>query len=359
MNINKYSSELDRLQESTASNMQVLAGWTLATALPWLWGEMSGVVLTPRPKHPQAKSAPAKQILKPMTGSDAVRHGLMLTLTDRATKVADPDYYQAQLTMMDAQARLLCTAIQDWGKEQNPPSDVTIHTLHRALHEILRHARILLEQAGAGVTGLPGYYGAWRRTYDTSFEVIQASRQAIYGAYSGLAFADRAPWVSIAILRTAIELRLREAFMIWGFVSESKPENVVPIDMSTIFDAIAPSEKEISFAVDIHDVWKVYRWSNHYLHAGFRDYPWVPGFLLHYMWPLFVGAQGSRSMNAGIQMSEVTWKTVRSRITPKSRNTTIKELLKTACRALFSKPVSNDLVLPDCAPSDAGFVLKP
>ena len=214
MNIKKYSSELDRLRESTASNMQVLAGWTLATALPWLWGEMSGVVLTPRPKHPQAKSAPAKQILKPMTGSDAVRHGLMLTLTDRATKVADPDYYQAQVTMMDAQARLLCTAIQDWGKEQNPPSDVTIHTLHRAVHEILRHARILLEQAGAGVTGLPGYYGAWRRTYDTSFEVIQASRQAIYGAYSGLAFADRAPWVSIAILRTAIELRLREAFIL-------------------------------------------------------------------------------------------------------------------------------------------------
>jgi hypothetical protein len=359
MDTNQYSAELDRLQEPTAANMQSLAGWTLATALPWLWEELSGAVLAPRQKHPQARSTPTKQILKPMNESNAVRHGLMLTLADRATKVTDPDYYQAQLTMLDAQARLLCTAIQDWGKQQNPPPDVTIHTLHRALHEMLRYARILLEQAGTGVAGVPGYYGAWRRTFDTSFEVIQASRQAIYGAYSGLAFADRAPWVSIAVLRTAIELRLREAFMIWGFVSESKPENAVPIDMSTIFEAISPSEKDISFAVDIHDVWKIYRWSNHYLHAGSRDYPWVPGFLLHYMWPLFVGKQGQGSFNAGIQMSEATWKTVRSRVTPKSRSTTIKELLKDAWRAIFSKPVSNDLALPDCSPSNAGFVLKP
>jgi hypothetical protein len=339
--------------------MQSLAGWTLTTALPWLWEELSGAVLTPRQKHPQAKFAPAKQILKPMTESNALRHGLMLTLADRATKVADPDYYQAQLTMMDAQAKLLCTAIQGTVNQQSPPPDVTIQTLHPALHEMLRYAHILLEQAGAGVTGLPGYYAAWRRKFDTSFEVIQASRQAIYGAYSGLAFADRAPWVSIAVLRTAIELRLREAFMIWGFVSESNPENVVPIDMSTIFEAIAPSEKDITFSVDIHDVWKIYRWSNHYLHAGFRDYPWVPGFLLQYMWPLFTGATGTSSMNAGIKMSEATWKVVRSRITPKSRSTTFKEILKSAWRTLFPKQVANDLILPDCSPSDSGFVLEP
>jgi hypothetical protein len=214
---------------------------------------------------------------------------------------------------------------------------------------MMRLARVLLEQAGAGVAGVPGYYRAWKRGAEHPFEVAQGTRQMIYGVYSGLAFADRAPYLPVAVLRTAIELRLRHAFGIYGLVDLLNPGDLVPIDMSKLFEAIQKHQHEIDFAVDIHDVWKVYRWSNFYLHGGYRDYPWVPGFLLGYLWPLFADQKstpkGGWSIDGGIRLKKDAWRSVRSALTPPALDRTFKMRIKNAWAALFPR-VGRRLELP-------------
>jgi hypothetical protein len=346
MDIDQYSAHIDSQEEQTAANMAALAEWAENSALPWLWDEMGGAILEPKHKHARAKTAPPRPSLRAMSDAEAVRQGLLISVADRKTKIADPTFYQAQMTMMDAEVKRHCAVIHRWGAgPQQPPPVPAVHTLHRALVEHLKYARILLEQAGACVAGVPGYYRAWRTPFDSAFQVGHAARQIIYGTYSGMAFADRAPSVPVAVLRTTIELRLREALDVWGLVNAADDTDVVPIDLSTLFRAVAAKQQSIKFAVDIHDVWKIYRWSNHYLHAGLRDFPWVVGFLWHYIWPFLAGQQKDLSINAGVQMTEDTWRSVRESLVPKPH--TMHERIKEAWRVLFPQQRARKLILPD------------
>lgn len=358
MDIAEYSTKLDTLGKATALNMSELAIWTEKVGLPWLWMEMGGAVLKPKKQHPLASRAPRQPVLRPMGSADAVRNGLMASLADRRERASDPLFFQAQLTMLDDQARLLCSTIHECLAAEDSSSDATVDSLHRHLLDIMRQARILLAWAGDCVTKVPGYYSAGRRTHDSAFEVIQAARQIIYGSYSRLAFADRAASVPVAILRTAIELRLRDAFCIWGLVNQDDQTDMQPVDMSRLFDALAAHKGDMQLAVDLHDVWRIYRWSNHYLHAGFRDFPWVPGFLLSYLWPLFTGGQAP-SINAGIQLSEETWRSVRASLAPRSRSPSVVERLTAAWQAVRAKAPSRVLELPECEPRHAACVFVP
>jgi hypothetical protein len=353
VDVDQYSSKIGTLSDATAANMAALATWAQGIALPWLWDEMSGATLEPKQKHAMAKTAPPRPSLRAMSDAEAVRHGLLISAADRKSKIADPAYYRAQMTMLDAEVQRYCAAIQPWSAGPlQPPPDAVVHTLHRALVDHLRYARTLLELAGDCVSGVPGYYRSWRAPIDSAFEVGQAARQIVYGTYSGMAFADRAPSVPVAILRTTIELRLREAFNVWGLVNAADDTDVVPIDMSTLFRSVVAQQQSITFAVDIHDVWKIYRWSNQYLHAGQRDFPWVVGFLLHYIWPFLAGQMNVPNIYSGIQLTEDAWRSVRGALVPKSR--TLSERIKEAWRVLLPNKGTRNLILPESDWKDAG-----
>lgn len=351
MNIDEYSAKLNQLRQATPQNLADLAQWTEQVALPWLWDELGGAILEPKQKHPQARTAPAPPVLKPMKESAAVRHGLMTSMADRLTKDTAPSFYQAQMTMIDSEARRYCMTITSFGKVQTPvAADATVHSLHPALLELMRYACILLEDAGREITDVPGFYGAWRKNRDHPFEVFKGTEQIIYGVYSGLTHADRAPYIPVAVLRTAIELRLRHAFCIYSLADPAKPENTVPIDMSSIFTAIQKRQSEIEFAVDIHDVWKIYRWSNFYLHGGVRDFPWVAGYLLQYLRPLFAdqknGPNGSWSIDGGIRMKRETWHAVRAEVAAPKEAPSFKQRLANAWQALCPGKQTRTLELP-------------
>jgi hypothetical protein len=149
MNIDQYSAQIDALEDPTAANMASLAAWAEGTAIPWLWDEMAGAILEPKKKHPMARTGPMRPSLRPMSEAEAVRQGLLISAADRKSRIASPAYYQAQMTMLDAEAGRYCSMIREWGRApQQPPPDAAVHTLHRALVDHLRYARILLEQAG-------------------------------------------------------------------------------------------------------------------------------------------------------------------------------------------------------------------
>jgi hypothetical protein len=89
-------------------------------------------------------------------------------------------------------------------------------------------------------------------------------------------------------------------------------------------------------------------WSNFYLHGGTRDFPWVPGFLLQYLRPLFadsrVGANGSWNINGGIRMKRETWRAVRTALLPRIDRPSLTQKLSAAWRALRpGKPLGLEL----------------
>ncbi|MBA3772499.1 MAG: hypothetical protein H0X13_08465 [Ramlibacter sp.] len=151
-----------------------------------------------------------------MKDSEAVRHGLMTSAADRLTKAMAAPFYQAQMTMLDSEAKRYCSTIASFGQTPNPfAADAAVHTLHRALLELMRYAQVLLEDAGREVTDVPGFFGAWRKSREHPFEVFKGTEQIVYGTYSGMTHVDQAPYIPVAVLRTAIELRLRHAFCIY------------------------------------------------------------------------------------------------------------------------------------------------
>jgi hypothetical protein len=341
MNHHEYHNKLGQLEDTTSANLIALGIWTRTIALPWLWTEMGGAILTPRPKHPNATTAPPPRVLTPMADADAVRQGLMTSVSDRTNRLTIPAFYRAQLTMLDKEANRYCDSIDGFSNAQEIfAEEAVVHTLHRALAHIMRYALILLEDAASNVTEVPGYFGAWRRTNDVAFEVFKGTEQIIYGTYSGMTHADRAPYAPVAVLRTAIELRLRGAFCVSSYINPNKPDDLMPIDLSRLFEAVQRRQDEIEFAIDLHDIWKIYRWSNFYLHGGVRDFPWVPGFLLQYLRPLFSGPRmdengGPWSINGGIRMKRETWHAVRHALLPSVERTPLWQRLCNAWRSLW------------------------
>ncbi len=352
MNIHEYRTKLHTLEEANLGNLRALKEWVSNDALPWLWVEVAGAVLSRKPKHPQAITIPSPPQLKPLAAAEAVRQGVFTSVIDLDNKCKEPSYYNAQLTMLDAEAERYCVAIDRLLADPSGPYvNSTVHTLHRALLELMGYADVMLEDAASQVAEVGGYYGSWRRKHDLPLEVIMAAEQVTYGTYSGLAFFDRAPYVPVAILRTAIELRLRHAFCVYSMTDTAKPGEIIPIDLSKLMDAILNVEPEIMFAVNIHDVWKIYRWCNFYLHKGVRDYPWVPGFLLRYVRPLFVGPN---NIDGGIRMNRQTWHAVRNSLRESVKRPHVFKRFVNALRALFGK--NRNLELPDYDESDAQCV---
>ncbi|WP_286074122.1 hypothetical protein [Stenotrophomonas sp. 59] len=135
-------------------------------------------------------------------------------------------------------------------------------------------------------------------------------------------------------MHTAIELCMRSVFCVSSYEDLDKPDRLIPIDMSRLFEAIKTQQSEIEFAVDVHDVQKIYRWSNFYLHAGARDYPSIVGFVHPYLHPLFVG---SPSMLVGIRMKWETWHVVRAGFLPEPKALSFSQRLAAAWQALWSQ----------------------
>lgn len=301
MDATQYKAERFRLDAPTNQNLIDLATWAENTALPWLWNELTGILAGTR--------------ITPLQPQDAIRQGLQTTFADRNMMPLKSSFYVAQLTMMDSELRRYCAAVGRFVADPQPYApNATIYALHSAVKTCLDHGLILLEQAGHLLLNLPYAYGAWARRIEDSFEVFKGAEQIVYGRFSYLTHADPAPFTPIAVLRTAIEIRIRSAFGIQGYVDPSN-ENLVPIDLSSLLDEIRPHLPSIEFAVYFHDIVKVYKWSNFYLHSGWRDFVWVPGYALQFLRPLFGNSKptpgGGMSLDGGIRMPRAVWQAVR------------------------------------------------
>lgn len=103
-----------------------------------------------------------------------------------------------------------------------------------------------------------------------------------------LSFADNHSDTAINQLRMAIEIRLLRGFGVAARVTLAGA--VVPLALSEILEAIAPRKSDITFGVPFEHIERLYRWSNIYMHSGFKQYTWSQIYGLHYLRPFLLGS---------------------------------------------------------------------
>lgn len=331
----QYNGQLARWRNVSQSNLNDLAQWTEQVGLPWLWEELAGIL--------------GKKKIEPLLPNHTIRQGLQATFADRAKMPMKPTFYHAQLTMLDSQARKYLSAAKTFKGTATPYApNATVHVLHGGLHGMMHYGTIFLEQASQGILHLRDAYGGWARRQELPFEIFSGARQIIYGRFSGIAHDDAAPFVSVAVIRTALENRLRSAFGIYGFYNHDNM-NLKHIMLSDLFDAIQPHLSRIEFAVDFYDIARIYRWSNPYLHAGWRDFVWVPGYALDFLKPVFVDGGltpgGGWDINGGIRMPREVWREIRASFKKSKRPGRLEALVQAVLGLFRRRNVASTLEL--------------
>lgn len=107
--------------------------------------------------------------------------------------------------------------------------------------------------------------------------IHQILRHSLYGQVSVHSFSDMEISASIAVIRQLIEIRIRRAFGVVSYI-DSKG-NLIPLDLSSIFEAVKRHKKEIDFPIAIENIERIYKWANMYIHSGLQELSWIPYFI--------------------------------------------------------------------------------
>lgn len=299
---------IDALESRRAEPLVAASTWLADEGIEFVRAEMAGIL--------GLKRLPA------MAPCHALRQGLATTAHEQDTLLASARFYEAQAAMFAAEASRYASVVAraDFAAMERF-ADASVHELSEGVRDLLLDALVLLEQAGHVMLDCPGAYGAWGRRFEMPFEIYKAAEQVTYGKYSLLTHIDRAPFVGIALLRVAIETRLRTAFCVYAY-EQAANRSVQPINVSELLEAIELHCPTAVFAVDRHDVARIYRWTNFYLHAGRRDFSWTPGCAVQYLRPFISGQpqpNGGWSLNNGVMVPCSEWEAVQQHFAGRAR----------------------------------------
>lgn len=140
--------------------------------------------------------------------------------------------------------------------------------------------------------------------------------QILFGQVSFHSNKDREPHTSSAVIRQMIELRLKRAFGIFGWV-HSKNHGFKAISMSEIFELLNDYKDKIDFSVPLIKIKRIYQWSSICFHIGFKDYLWKSIFVLDYLRTFMIGkitASGDFNIRNGVKLSTETFQEIRKRL---------------------------------------------
>jgi len=153
----------------------------------------------------------------------------------------------------------------------------------------------------------PLKFSIGKNLFQGDFTLYQLLPQIIFGQVSYHAFIEREPFVSIALIRQIIELRIRRAFGIMGVYDKAK-DSFEPMPLGQIFDEIKKHQSEIDFAIPLSNVIRLNGWSNIYMHSGMKDYTWTIIFVYRYLHEFIKGRTNgnSWSANSGIRLKQET-----------------------------------------------------
>lgn len=107
--------------------------------------------------------------------------------------------------------------------------------------------------------------------------IHQILRQSLFGQVSKHSFSGIEISASIAVIRQLIEIRIRRAFGVISYIDQQG--NLIPLDMSKIFEVIKKYKNEIEFPIAVENIERIYKWANMYIHTGRQELPWIPYFV--------------------------------------------------------------------------------
>ena len=144
------------------------------------------------------------------------------------------------------------------------------------------------------------------------------AHQCVFGQASGHSCADREPEVAVAVIRLAIEVRLRRATGILGKRLTSNPQDYQPVKLSNIIEAIARRAHADDLPVPIQNIKRIYKWANEFVHGGTREAipSWLPLIALEYLKPFLLGhdIKGSWNTDNGFRCSSATLEGIRHEV---------------------------------------------
>ncbi|CAJ6031208.1 Uncharacterised protein [Burkholderia pseudomallei] len=219
---------------------------------------------------------------------------------------------QAQLTFYTSNTKIFCE-ICSWIAEviinasADPRSEIFASQHYSLLRNMALDALVLLNDWATLTQGTPAMYGVGKNTLHDSFQISHATEQLMFGGSPFFAFSDLATDSGIALLRVALETRIRFGFGLLG-VLDLANQTVLPLNMSTILEAIKLHEGKFELAVPLQHIERIYGWSNIYVHVGLKHFTWSPIFALKYINPLLRGGKypGGTSVDAGIYIDKTT-----------------------------------------------------
>ncbi len=219
---------------------------------------------------------------------------------------------QAQQTFYTSNAQIFsmtCTSIAEAviKASTDPRSEAFASQHYSLLRNMVLDALALVSDWAATTQETPAMYGIGKNRLHDSFQISHAAEQLMFGGSPFFAFADLATDSGTALLRVALETRIRFGFGLLGVLDLSN-QTILPLNMSKILMAIKKHENKFKLKIPLQHIERIYSWSNIYVHVGLKHFTWSPIFALDYLNPLLRGGDypGGIGVHAGIYIDKAT-----------------------------------------------------
>lgn len=160
-------------------------------------------------------------------------------------------------------------------KEETP--QITLHNYEHILKWMLIDSEELCNLYNNIMKSDFKYKANIDNRYTHYMPIHQILRQSLFGQVSAHSFSDMEISASIAVIRQLIEIRIRRAFGVVSYIDSQG--NLIPLDLSKIFEVIKRHKQEIEFPIAIENIERIYKWANMYIHSGRQELSWIPYFI--------------------------------------------------------------------------------
>lgn len=212
-------------------------------------------------------------------------------------------FYSANAQLFIDTCSWVAPAIVNAHSNQSAHADAFSIRHYNLLMYLTLDALTLLEHWAAFTQDSHGVYGIGRNNFHDSFQLSHAVDQLLFTGSPFFTFTDLATDAGTAVLRVALETRLRFGFGLLG-VTEKSTGAITPLNLRIVLEAVETHEKNMKLAIPFQHIDRLYGWSNIYVHLGLKSFTWSPIFASRYLNPFLRGVEGGADINSGICISK-------------------------------------------------------